>query len=270
MSALGQPLSSWERFRARCLGAVPQYRKLPKDKQNLLSRTWNVLKKMFLLSIGTPFLPTAVVFIGIMSGYASSFQQDITVLIVLDLMALFIGVVVGFPVNICGVVCAIVFTVSAICFYHMDNLYQNVCQKVFNKNFENYPLKNMINNSEALFRRHNALRLHDEEMVFELNFCLQHSNLSTIQSVWQWCNGSSASLQYRHLEAIRAHVLPQFKTFSLYTEKLKQYKSDRSLRSSRKETDELLKMYQLHGCLEAAILTNKPNVKRAVSLHRKM
>ena len=117
---------------------------------------------------------------------------------------------------------------------------------------------------------YNALRLHDEEMVFELNFCLQHSNLSTIQSVWQWCNGSSASLQYRHLEAIRAHVLPQFKTFSLYTEKLKQYKSDRSLRSSRKETDELLKMYQLHGCLEAAILTNKPNVKRAVSLHRKM
>jgi hypothetical protein len=156
--------------------------------------------------------------------------------------------------NTFGVAAITVGLLMAAVFFVADNLYQNACQKLFNKNFKDYPLKNMIKNMEALNRRKNALRLHDQDLVLEMNFCVQNCEQETLKSVLAWCNGAPSMLQYRHLEALRAHVLHQFKSFSSYTEKLVEFQKEKNAHTAQKETDELLKLYALRIELENAIL----------------
>lgn len=260
VSALNQPLSLWERFRARYLGAQPQYRVLPKDKQTLLGRFIGTVKCIGKLIIFTPFLPSLIAFTAF-QGY-SFCSQTMVLIFIWDISAFLITLLphvytprllnaFGLAVGVMGLLGFVLFTKS-------DNVYQNICQKLFNKNFKDYPLRNMLKNMEALRRRKNALCLHDKELDFELSFCIQHCEPDTLKSVSMWCDGSYSMLQYRHLEALRAHVLDQCKDFRSYTKKRQVFQGGKNVRIARKEADELLKACAIRIKLENATSTCEP------------
>lgn len=253
MRALDQPLSPWECFRSRYLGAKPQYRVLPKTKKTPLGCAFGAIKYVGQISVSTPFLPSVVVFAALHTGYSIGNQQTMALLFMCDAFALFIGIALRNLLNIFGLAAAVVAILMSAFFLAADNVYQNICQKLFNKNFKNYPLKNMMQNMEALRRRENALRLHDEDLVLEMNFCVQNCEPETIKIVLTWCNGSSM-WQYRHLEALRVDVVRQFKDFPSYTKNLHLFQKEKSLRIAQKQTEEILKAYAIHTKLEKAIL----------------
>lgn len=258
MSALDQPLSQWERFRARYLGAKPQYRALPKDKHALLTRCIGAIKYMGALAMFIPFLPTMIAFAAFHMGWWAVSQQTVVLLMVCDTGALLLGVALRNLLNTFGVATGAVGVLMSGVFIAADSTYQNLCQKLFNKNFKHYPLKNMLQNMEAWKRRHNALRLHDPSLELELSFCIQNCNPEMIKKVLTWCNGAPSILQYRHLEAVRAQVLPQFKSFSSYTEKLHLFQKQKTARTARKETEELFQVYTVRAQLESAVLGCTP------------
>lgn len=256
MSTLDQPLSKWERFRARCLGAAPQYRVLPKDKKTPWVRALAVIKYMGAASAFTPFFPSAIAFAALHMGWWAVSQQTVVLLVMCDAGALFVGVALRNLLNVFGLAAGVIVVLMAGGFIAADNVYQNVCQKLFNKNFKDYPLKNMLQNMEGLNRRKNALRLHDQDLILEMNFCVKNSEPETIKNVLMWCNSNPSLLQYRHLEVVRAQVLHQFKGFSLYTQKLHSFKKEKSVRAARKEMEELIKMYAVRDKIEAAVWSN--------------
>ena len=146
MSTLDQPLSSWERFRARCLGAVPQCRRVPKDKKTVMYWVGNIIKWSWISLVCTPLLPTVIVGVAFLMGFVPpKHVGSIWLLGAMDIMVLLgIGVGCKITLNSLGLICGAVGAVLALCFVTADNVYQNICQKVFNKNFKNYPSQQRI------------------------------------------------------------------------------------------------------------------------------
>lgn len=204
----------------------------------------------------TPFLPSAIAFAALHMEWWALSQQAVVLLVMCDAGALFVGVVLRNLLNIFGLAAGVIVVLMSGVFIASDNVYQNVCQKLFNKNFKDYPLKNMLQNMEALNRRENALRLHNPDLELELSFCMQHSEPETVKSVLCWCNSNPSLLQYRHLEVVRAQVLHQFKGFPLYTQKLHSFKKEKSVRAARKEMEEWLKRYAVRDKIQAAVWSN--------------
>lgn len=269
MSDLDQPLSLWERFRARYLGAQPQYGVLPKDKQTLLGRFIGTVKCICKLTICTPFLPSVIAFTSF-QGYSFCSQQTVVLIFIWDISAFLITLLphlyTARLLNAFGLAVGVMGLLGFVLFIKSDNLYQNICQKLFNKNFENYPLKNMMQNMEAIRRRENALYLHDKELDFELSFCIQNCDPDALKSVSMWCDGSYSMLQYRHLEALRAHVLHQCEGFRSYTKKRQVFQGVKNVQIARKEADELLKACAIRVKLEKATSTCEP--PQRISLRR--
>lgn len=266
MSTLEEPLSKWERFRARYLGAKPQYKVLAKDKKSLWVRAMGAIKYIGAVSAFTPFLPSMIAFALLNMGLGTVSHQSLILLILCDTGALCVGMGLRNLLNIFGLAAGSVVVLMSGVFIAADNVYQNVCQKLFNPNFKDYPLKNMLQNMEALNRRENALRLHNPDLEFELSFCIQQCEPETIKSVWKWCNGTPSLLEYRHLEALRAQVLHQFKSFSSYTQRLNAFQKNKSVRAVRKETEEVLKLYATRDKIQSALTNSPPQI----TSHRRM
>lgn len=213
---LDQPLSRWEHFRALYLGAQTTF-STPRPKRS--RKNW---RAVFLAPVCVPFLPTLGVLLGSFLGWFPAFPTEgVAVVIGLDTLALIIGSVAGPTLNAMGLLGVGALVVMGSLYQGIssaDNLYQNICQKMFNKNYRAYPLKKMIENREAQLRRRHALRL-DEDALTEFHFCLTECAPPLRQKVKDW-HTHNPVFQHRHLEELRAHVLTQFATFEMYAEKL--------------------------------------------------
>lgn len=261
-TSLEQPLTPWKRFRSLCLGAVAP-RKDKRTNPAWKPKAKNALAAIALCPFTMPFVPAVAYAAGVGFGFwsapASMFTPIIGFLLILDAL-LWMMMLLSYgklhPINILGVAAVCCKGVWRIA----DNVYQNLCQKLFNRNYKKYPLWSMLKNTEALHRRRNALQLDTNHSVFELHFCLQHCDNQTIDHVLAWHERHTYSLQHRHLEVVRAHVLSQFKNFTLYEQKLKEFKQGKKVGKSIWATNELLRMHKLRHTLENAAVISRPHV----------
>lgn len=228
---LDQPLSRWEHFRALYLGAQTTF-STPRPKRS--RKNW---RGVFLAPVCVPFLPTLGVLLGSFMGWFPAFPTEgIALVIGLDTLALIIGSVAGATLNAMGLLGVGALVGMGILYEGVssaDNLYQNICQKMFNKNYSSYPLKKMIENREAQLRRRHALRL-DEDSLTELHFCLTECAFPLRQKVKDWQTHNPV-FQHRHLEELRARVVNQFTTFEAYTEKLHDFRCSKNTAITKKE-----------------------------------
>lgn len=261
-ASLEQPLSPWKRFRSLYLGAVAPRKDKP-TKPAWKPKAKNALVEIALSPFIVPFAPAVACAVGVGLGFwsapASMLTPIIGFLLIVDAL-LWLMMLLSYgnmqPINILGVAvgcCKGMWRIA-------DNVYQNLCQKLFNRNYKKYPLWSMIKNTEALHRRRNALQLDTDHSVFELHFCLQHCDNHTIDHVLAWHQNHTYSLQHRHLEVVRAHVLSQFKNFAVYAQKLNEFKEENKVGKSILATNELLRMHKLRHTLENATVISRPHV----------
>lgn len=257
--SLEQPLSPWERFRSQYLGAVVP--RPDKRTRELATPGWANKAKHTLIALAlcpfvVPFVPAVAYAVGAAFGFWNAWASVlIPILICLIAIDALLWLIIQYSygrlpsINILGVAGVCCMGVWRI----VDNVYQNLCQKVFNHNYKKYPLWNMIKNTEALHRRRNALQLDTDHSVFELHFCLDRCDNQTIDHVLAWHEHHTYSLQHRHLEVVRAQVLTQFPSFKVYEQKLNEFKHGKKVGKAVWATHELLKMHKLRQSLQNAV-----------------
>lgn len=255
MNSLKKPLSQWTRFLARLLGAF--WHQTPSQKKTHFKKILHFLK--YILYI--PFVPTVIVSVVLVmlsqNGLVPLDQKELSyvtkIVLLIDIsVALLCYAYNGSHINAFGILAMLLKFIGLPCYALCDNLYQNICLKLFNKNFKKYPFKEMLKNREGILRRENALNLSNRKLIIELCCCVKLCDAKMIQDVLKWCNGSSDRLKYNHLEELRGHVLSQYKNHGAYKKACSNVEYKNTFGGLYNEMDEIMSVYALRNQLEAA------------------